>query len=48
MAKKRKKLENPLFVNDKPKSIISEKFRGIRSNIMFSRANDEILSLIHI
>ena len=46
MAKKRKKLENPLFVNDKPKSIISEKFRGIRSNIMFSRANDEITSII--
>lgn len=46
MAKKRKKLEQPLFVNDQPKSIISEKFRGIRSNIMFSRANDEIISLI--
>nr|WP_182466283.1 polysaccharide biosynthesis tyrosine autokinase [Staphylococcus capitis] len=46
MAEKRKKLEQPLFVNDKPKSIISEKFRGIRSNIMFSRAKDEITSLI--
>lgn len=46
MAKKRKRLEQPLFVNDQPKSIISEKFRGIRSNIMFSRANDEIISLI--
>ncbi|WP_083321645.1 polysaccharide biosynthesis tyrosine autokinase [Staphylococcus sp. HMSC036D05] len=46
MAEKRKKLEQPLFVNDKPKSIISEKFRGIRSNIMFSRAKDEIISII--
>lgn len=46
MAEKRKKLEQPLFVNDKPKSIISEKFRGIRSNIMFSRAKDEIVSII--
>ncbi|WP_044466389.1 polysaccharide biosynthesis tyrosine autokinase [Staphylococcus caprae] len=35
-----------MFVNDKPKSIISEKFRGIRSNIMFSRAKDEIVSII--
>ena len=41
MAEKRKKLEQPLFVNDKPKS-----FRGIRSNIMFSRAKDEIVSII--
>ena len=45
MAEK-EKLEQPLFVNDKPKSIISEKFRGIRSNIMFSRAKDEIVSII--
>lgn len=42
---KRKKLDTPLFVHDKPKSIISEKFRGIRSNIMFSGAN-EIKSII--
>ncbi|MFW3612489.1 polysaccharide biosynthesis tyrosine autokinase [Staphylococcus caprae] len=46
MSKKRKKLEQPLFVNDKPKSIISEKFRGVRSNIMFSRANNEITSIL--
>ena len=35
MMAEKEKLEQPLFVNDKPKSIISEKFRGIRSNIMF-------------
>ncbi|MCE5090383.1 polysaccharide biosynthesis tyrosine autokinase [Staphylococcus devriesei] len=37
---KRKKLDTPLFVHDKPKSIVSEKFRGIRSNIMFSEASE--------
>ncbi|MEB6284941.1 polysaccharide biosynthesis tyrosine autokinase [Staphylococcus haemolyticus] len=48
MAKKevRKKLETPLYAHDKPKSITSEKFRGIRSNIMFSGANEEIKSII--
>lgn len=48
MAKKevRKKLETPLYTHDKPKSITSEKFRGIRSNIMFSGANEEIKSII--
>ena len=43
---KRKKLDTPLYVHDKPKSIVSEKFRGIRSNIMFSSANGEIKSVI--
>ncbi|PNZ70004.1 polysaccharide biosynthesis tyrosine autokinase [Staphylococcus croceilyticus] len=43
---KRKKLNTPLIVEDKPKSIVSEKFRGIRSNIMFSGANEEIKSII--
>lgn len=33
---KRKKLSHPLYVHDKPKSVASERFRGIRSNIMFS------------
>lgn len=33
---KRKKLSHLLYVHDKPKSVASEKFRGIRSNIMFS------------
>ncbi|MCE5097099.1 polysaccharide biosynthesis tyrosine autokinase [Staphylococcus devriesei] len=48
MAKKevRKKLDTPLYAHDKPKSITSEKFRGIRSNIMFSGANHEIKSII--
>ncbi|MEB7327323.1 polysaccharide biosynthesis tyrosine autokinase [Staphylococcus haemolyticus] len=48
MAKKevKKKLETPLYAHDKPKSITSEKFRGIRSNIMFSGANEEIKSII--
>ena len=32
----RKKLNHPLYVHDKPKSVASERFRGIRSNIMFS------------
>lgn len=32
----RKKLATPLYVHDKPKSVASERFRGIRSNIMFS------------
>ncbi|MEB7320918.1 polysaccharide biosynthesis tyrosine autokinase [Staphylococcus haemolyticus] len=41
-----KKLETPLYAHDKPKSITSEKFRGIRSNIMFSGANEEIKSII--
>ncbi|MCH4475893.1 polysaccharide biosynthesis tyrosine autokinase [Staphylococcus haemolyticus] len=42
---KRKKTETPLYVFEKPKSIVSEKFRGIRSNIMFSEA-EEIRSII--
>ncbi|MBF2758618.1 MULTISPECIES: polysaccharide biosynthesis tyrosine autokinase [unclassified Staphylococcus] len=48
MAKKnekRKKLQTPLFVEDKPKSIVSEKVRGIRSNIMFSGV-EEIRGII--
>ncbi|MVG43903.1 capsular biosynthesis protein, partial [Staphylococcus aureus] len=43
---KRNKLEKTLYVHDKPKSIVSEKFRGIRSNIMFSGANGEIKSVV--
>ncbi|MCI2774227.1 polysaccharide biosynthesis tyrosine autokinase [Staphylococcus petrasii] len=42
---KRKKLNTPLFVEDNPKSIVSEKVRGIRSNIMYSGA-EEIKSII--
>ncbi|MDW4099689.1 tyrosine-protein kinase [Staphylococcus saprophyticus] len=43
---KKKKMIPPLYVNDKPKSTISEKFRGIRSNIMFSNAKEEISSVL--
>lgn len=42
---KRKALNTPLYVEDKPKSIVSEKLRGIRSNIMFSNA-EEIKSVL--
>ncbi|EJX17147.1 hypothetical protein SOJ_25960 [Staphylococcus sp. OJ82] len=45
MVKSKTKL-SPLYVHDKPKSTISEKFRGIRSNIMFSSAREEIKSLL--
>lgn len=45
MAKKRRTIP-PLYVHDKPKSTVSEKFRGIRSNIMFSNAESEINSLL--
>ena len=34
--KEKEKLSHPLYVHDKPKSVASERFRGIRSNIMFS------------
>lgn len=46
MAKKKEKAVSPLYVYDNPKSTISEKFRGVRSNIMFSGANTEIKSLL--
>lgn len=42
---KRRALNTPLYVEDKPKSIVSEKLRGIRSNIMFSNA-EEIKSVL--
>lgn len=45
MAKKKRAIP-PLYVHDKPKSTVSEKFRGIRSNIMFSNAENEINSLL--
>lgn len=44
MAKRKKEksktLETLLYAEDKPKSIVSEKLRGIRSNIMFSNAEE--------
>lgn len=45
MAKKQRTI-SPLYVHDKPKATISEKFRGIRSNIMFSNADKEINTLL--
>lgn len=45
MVKKKITL-SPLYVHEKPKSTISEKFRGIRSNIIFSNAENEIGSLL--
>lgn len=35
-----------LIVNEQPKSPISEKFRGIRSNILFASADDPIKSVV--
>lgn len=46
MAKRNERKISPLYVHNNPKSPISEKFRGIRSNIMFSDANTEIKSLL--
>ncbi|MBO1214466.1 polysaccharide biosynthesis tyrosine autokinase [Staphylococcus nepalensis] len=45
MAKKKRTI-SPLYVHDRPKSTVSEKFRGIRSNIMFSSAEKEVQSLL--
>lgn len=45
MAKKKRAIP-PLYVHDKPKSTVSEKFRGIRSNIMFCSAEKKIQSLL--
>lgn len=46
MPKNKNKIYNPLFVHEKPQSVISEKFRGIRSNIMFTNARNEVRSII--
>lgn len=43
---KKENTTTTLFVYEKPKSTISEKFRGIRSNIMFSKANGEVKRLL--
>ena len=39
MLKRKATEQSTLFVHDNPKSIVSEKFRTIRSNIIFSTAN---------
>ncbi|MBU8680708.1 polysaccharide biosynthesis tyrosine autokinase [Staphylococcus saprophyticus] len=37
---------SPLIALEKPKSSLSEKFKGIRTNIIFSNANEEIQSVV--
>ncbi|MRE71912.1 polysaccharide biosynthesis tyrosine autokinase [Mammaliicoccus sciuri] len=44
MAKNRN--DSPLITIDKPKSVISEKFRGIRTNILFSTADNEVQTIV--
>ncbi len=44
MAKNRNM--NPLITMEKPKSVISEKFRGIRTNILFSTADNEVQTIV--
>lgn len=46
MAKKSDKEITTLITHKKPKSVVSEKFRGIRSNILFSSADDEVQTLL--
>ena len=45
MAKKKQKI-NPLETYEYPKSVLSEKFRGIRTNITFSTAEGNVDSLV--
>lgn len=37
---------NPLITMEKPKSVISEKFRGIRTNILFSTADNDVQTIV--
>ena len=37
---------NPLIIIEKPKSVISEKFRGIRTNILFSTADNDVQTIV--
>lgn len=37
---------NPLITIKKPKSVISEKFRGIRTNILFSTADNDVQTIV--
>ncbi|WP_270912379.1 polysaccharide biosynthesis tyrosine autokinase [Staphylococcus saprophyticus] len=37
---------NPLIIMEKPKSVISEKFRGIRTNILFSTADNDVQTIV--
>ncbi|WP_239775984.1 polysaccharide biosynthesis tyrosine autokinase [Mammaliicoccus sp. K-M42] len=44
--KKSDKEITTLITHKKPKAVVSEKFRGIRSNILFSTADDDIQTLL--
>lgn len=46
MKKNKKIIFKPLIVIDKPKSVISEKFKGIRTNILFSTADSEVQTIV--
>ncbi|WP_239734029.1 polysaccharide biosynthesis tyrosine autokinase [Mammaliicoccus sp. H-M33] len=46
MRKKVNDKFNPLIVKEKPKSVISEKFRGIRTNILFSTADNDVQTIV--
>ncbi|WP_239769855.1 polysaccharide biosynthesis tyrosine autokinase [Mammaliicoccus sp. P-M57] len=46
MAKKLDKEITTLITHKKPKAVVSEKFRGIRSNILFSTADDDVQTLL--
>ncbi|WP_239720707.1 MULTISPECIES: polysaccharide biosynthesis tyrosine autokinase [unclassified Mammaliicoccus] len=37
---------NPLITMEEPKSVISEKFRGIRTNILFSTADNDVQTIV--
>ncbi|MBO0387406.1 polysaccharide biosynthesis tyrosine autokinase [Staphylococcus simulans] len=46
-GKSKSKSENSVLItHDKPKSTISEKFRGVRSNILFSSVDEPISSIV--
>lgn len=46
MAKSNNINKNPLITINKPKSVISEKFRGIRTNILFSTADHDVQTVV--
>lgn len=46
MTKSNSENINPLITKDQPKSVISEKFRGIRTNILFSTADNDVQTAV--
>lgn len=46
MKKRNDTFTDPLITHNSPKSVISEKFRGIRTNIMFSTAGNDVNTLV--